>query len=150
LTVIFLVFSDHGFVVRNLALRSCAPIVEGKGGWITLVVVPPVDVVDDSFVPRNKKPEPISKPAARPAPKPAPKGKHMQLFKMRRQNGKGFYSTAPDAPGVQCGRPEHSEICLHIVFWCPVATVVVRVGYGQVFAICILLVLLVARKHGLV
>ena len=33
-----------------------------------------------------------------PAPKPAPKDKHVQLFKMRRKVGKGFYSTAPDAP----------------------------------------------------
>ena len=37
----------------------------------------------------------------RPAPKPAPKGKHVQLFKMRRKVGKGFYSTAPDAPDGQ-------------------------------------------------
>ena len=45
-----------------------------------LVVVPPVDVVDDSFVRRNKKPAPIQKPAARPAPK----GKHLQLFRLER------------------------------------------------------------------
>jgi hypothetical protein len=49
-------------------------------------------------VPKNRKPKPIPKPAAKPAPKPAPKGKHVQLFKMRRKVGKGFYSTAPDAP----------------------------------------------------
>ena len=36
------------------------------------------------------------------------------------------------------------------VFCCPVATVVVRVRYGQVFATCIFLVLHIARKHGLV
>ena len=51
------------------------------------------DIVDDSFVPRNRKPKPIPKPEAKPAPKPAPKGKHVQLFKMRRKVGKGFYST---------------------------------------------------------
>ena len=36
-----------------------------------------------------------------PAPKAAPKGKHVQLFKMRHKVGKGFYSTAPDAPDGQ-------------------------------------------------
>jgi hypothetical protein len=59
------------------------------------------DVVDDSFVPRNRKPKPIPKPEAKPAPKPAPKGKHVQLFKMRHMVGKGFYSTAADAPDGQ-------------------------------------------------
>ena len=59
------------------------------------------DIVDDSFVPRNRKPEPIPKPEAKPAPKAAPKGKHVQLFKMRRKVGKGFYSTAPDGPDGQ-------------------------------------------------
>jgi len=58
-------------------------------------------IVDDSFVRRNRKPKPIPKPEAKPAPKPAPKGKHVQLFKMRRKVGKGFYSTAPDAPDGQ-------------------------------------------------
>ena len=57
------------------------------------------DVVDDNFVPRNRKPKPIPKPEAKPALKPAPKGKHVQLCKMRCKVGKaGFYSTAPDAP----------------------------------------------------
>ena len=56
------------------------------------------DIVDDSFVPKNRKPKPVSPPAPTPAPKPAPKGKHVQLFDMRRRVGKGFYSTAPDAP----------------------------------------------------
>ena len=56
------------------------------------------NVVDDSFVPRNKKPILIPKPA-KPAPKP--KGKHVQLFKMKSKVGKGFYSTAPDAPDGQ-------------------------------------------------
>ena len=54
------------------------------------------DIVDDSFVPKNRKPKPISKPEAKPAPKPAPKGKHVQLFKMRRKVGKGFYSVPVD------------------------------------------------------
>ena len=31
-------------------------------------------------------------PAPKAAPKPAPKGKHVQLFKMKRKVGKGFYS----------------------------------------------------------
>ena len=73
------------------------------------------DIVDDSFVPRNRKPKPIPKPEAKPAPKPAPKGKHVQLFKMGRKVGKGFYSTAADAPEGQSGPPVHAEICLHIV-----------------------------------
>ena len=72
------------------------------------------DMVDDSFVPRNRKPKTIPKPEAKPAPKPAPKGKHVQLFKMRRKVGKGSYSTAADAPNGQRGPPEHAEICLHI------------------------------------
>jgi len=59
------------------------------------------DIVDDSFVPRNRKPKPIPKPEAKPAPKAAPKGKHVQLFKMRCKVGKGFYSTAADAPDGQ-------------------------------------------------
>ena len=54
------------------------------------------DIVDDSLVPKNRKPKPISKPAAKPAPKPAPKGKHVQLFKMKRKVGKGFYSVPAD------------------------------------------------------
>ena len=33
-----------------------------------------------------------------------------------------------------------AEICLHIVFLCPVATIVLRVRYGQVFGTCFLLV----------
>ena len=47
------------------------------------------DIVDDSFVPRNRKPKPIPKPEAKPAPKAAPKGNHVQLFKMRCKVGKG-------------------------------------------------------------
>ena len=54
------------------------------------------DIVDDSFVPKNRKPKPISKPAAKPASKPAPKGKHVQLFQMKRKVGKGFYSIPVD------------------------------------------------------
>ena len=38
------------------------------------------------------------------------------LPKMRRKVGKGFYSTAPDAPDGQRGPPELAEICLHIAF----------------------------------
>ena len=47
-----------------------------------------------------------------------PPGQHTQLFKMRRKVGKGFYSTAPDAPmGSEDLREpaEHAEICLHRV-----------------------------------
>ena len=72
---------------------------------MSLIIMPLLttkDVVDDSFVPRNRKPKPIPKPAAKPAPKLAPTGKHVQLFKMKRRKvGKGFYSTAPDAPDGQ-------------------------------------------------
>ena len=54
------------------------------------------DTVGDSFVPKGTKlkavPEPAAKPAPKAAPKPAPKGKHVQLFKMKRKVGKGFYS----------------------------------------------------------
>ena len=46
-------------------------------------------------------PKPIPKPEAKPAPRPAPKGKHVQLFKMRRKVGKGFYSTTADVPDGQ-------------------------------------------------
>ena len=59
------------------------------------------DMVDDSSVPTIKKPKPIPKPAAKPAPKPAPKGRHVQSFQLRRNVGKGFYSTAPGAPDGQ-------------------------------------------------
>ena len=56
------------------------------------------NIVDNIFVPRNRKPRPIPKPEAKPAPKPTPKGKHVQLFKIPRKVGKGFYSTAAGAP----------------------------------------------------
>ena len=59
------------------------------------------DIVDDSFVTRKRKPKPIPKPKAKPPPKPAPKGKYVQLFKMRHKVGKGFCSTAADAPNEQ-------------------------------------------------
>ena len=59
------------------------------------------DIVDDSFVPRNRKPKPIPKLEAKPAPKATPKGKHVLFFMMRRKVGKGFYSTAPDGPDGQ-------------------------------------------------
>ena len=59
------------------------------------------DIVDDGFMARNRKPRPIPNPAAKRVPKPTPKGKHVQLIKMRGKVGKGFCSTAPDAPGSQ-------------------------------------------------
>ena len=37
------------------------------------------DIVDDTFVPKNRNPTPIPQPAAKPAPKPAPKGKHANV-----------------------------------------------------------------------
>ena len=37
----------------------------------------------------------------KPAAKPAPKGKHLQLFKMRRKVGKGFWGNV-SAPGIFC------------------------------------------------
>ena len=42
------------------------------------------------------------------------------------------------------------KFCLHIVFWSPVATIVVRVRYGQVFTTCNLLTPRVMRRHRLV
>ena len=59
------------------------------------------DIVDDNFVPKNRKPKPVPQPAAKPDPMLASKGKHIQLFKMRRRVGKGFYPTAPDAPDTE-------------------------------------------------
>ena len=54
------------------------------------------DIVDANFVPKGTKlkarHEPAAKPAPKAAPNPAPKGKHVQLFKMKRKVGKGFYS----------------------------------------------------------
>ena len=103
-TVIFL---TTVFLVRNLAERDSVLIVKGNRGCVMFghVFLGKLyftkDLVDDSFVPRNRKPKGIPKPAAKPAPKPAPEGKHVQLFKMRRKVGKGFYSTASDAPDGQ-------------------------------------------------
>mmetsp|Transcript_100689 Transcript_100689/g.170231 ORF Transcript_100689/g.170231 Transcript_100689/m.170231 type:complete len:85 (+) Transcript_100689:295-549(+) len=59
------------------------------------------DIVDNSFVPKNRQPKPALQPATKPAPKPALKGKHIRLFKMRHKVGKGFYSMAPDAPNSE-------------------------------------------------
>ena len=86
----------HPFEVH--AEWEAAPGVWGLGHVFEDKLYFTKDIVDDSFVPKNRKPKPVSQPAAKPAPKPAPKGKHVQLFKMRRRVGKGFYSTAPDAP----------------------------------------------------
>ena len=44
---------------------------------------------------------PFLEPEAKPSTKCAPKGKHVQLFKMRRKVGKGFYSTAAHAQLAQ-------------------------------------------------
>ena len=38
------------------------------------------NIVDDSFVPKDRKPKPVPRPAVKPAPKPAPKGKHVPFF----------------------------------------------------------------------
>ena len=73
--------------------------------------------------------KPNPKLEAKPAPKPTPKGTHVQLFKMRRKVAKGFYSTAAYAPDKQRGPPEHAEICQHIVLYCLVATIAVRVRH---------------------
>ena len=74
-----------------------------------LVVVPPAhtklyftkDFVDNSFVPRNRKPQPIQNPKPSLPGRLAKKGKLVQLFKMTRKVGKGFFSTAPDGPDGQ-------------------------------------------------
>ena len=72
----------------------------GFGVWgMSLRARGTLDIVDDSCVPKGTKLkavlEPAAKPAPKAAPKPAPKGKHVQLFKMKRKVGKGFYSV-PD------------------------------------------------------
>ena len=62
-----------------------------------LVVVPPAhtklyftkDIVDESFVPRNRKPKPIPKPEAKPAPKAAPKEEACAIVQDDAQGGKG-------------------------------------------------------------
>ena len=66
------------------------------------------DIVDDSFVPKNRSPMPknrkpksVPQLAVKPAPKPVLKDKHVQLFRMRHNVGKGFCSTAPDAPNSE-------------------------------------------------
>ena len=41
MTVIFLVFSDHSFMVRNLAERDCVLRVEGNRGCVMFVMSPP-------------------------------------------------------------------------------------------------------------
>ena len=82
--------------------RLCGPQrAAGLGALAMCKLYFTKDIVDDSFVPRNRKPKPIPKPLAKPAPKPAPNCKHVQLFKMMRKVGKGFYSTAPNAPNGQ-------------------------------------------------
>ena len=60
-------------------------------------------IVDDSFVPQDKKHMPVPQPAPKPAPEPAPKGKHVQLFKMRRKVGKGFLLGACQSECKQLG-----------------------------------------------
>ena len=88
------------FMVRNSLFRDCALIaalgIWGLGHVFEDKLYFTKDIVDDSFVPKNRKPKPISKPAAEPAPKPAPKGKHVQLFKIKCKVGKGFYSVPVD------------------------------------------------------
>ena len=87
-------------MVRNSLFHDCA-LIAARGIWGLGHVFEDKfyftkDIVDDSFVPKNRKPKPIPKPAAKPAPKPAPKGKHVQLFKMKCKVGKGFYSVPVD------------------------------------------------------
>ena len=85
-------------MVRNVTLCDCGLLVQGKVGLIMLVVVPPAhtklyftkDIVDDSFVPRNRKPKTIPKPEAKPAPKAAPKGKACAIVQDDAQGGKGL------------------------------------------------------------
>ena len=48
---------------------------------------------------------------AKPAPKPAPEGKHVQLFKMRRKVGKGFYSAVSNAPDGHKGVVDSGQLC---------------------------------------
>ena len=39
--VVFLIYLNMVFVVKNITRHGCAVIVEAKGGWIMLVVYPP-------------------------------------------------------------------------------------------------------------
>ena len=80
--------------------------IRSTGEHVSATIIGPSIRGDDFFHVKymrngNRKPKPIPKPEAKPAPKAAPKGKHVQLFKMRRKVGKGFYSTAPDGPDGQ-------------------------------------------------
>ena len=80
------------------------------------------DIVDDNFVPKDTKlkavPEPPAKPAPKAAPKPAPKGKHVQLFKMKRKIGKGFYSVPVNQNNDLCYHVGRVKVglCLQLVF----------------------------------
>ena len=83
-------------MVRNSLFRDCA-LIAARGIWGLGHVFEDKlyftkDIVDDSFVPKNRKPKPIPKCA----PKPAPKGNHVQQFKMKCKVGKGFYSVPVD------------------------------------------------------
>ena len=55
-----------------------------------------------------------------PAQTPAPKGKHVQLFKMRQKVGKGFYSTAPDAPDGEYGQAIFRKLLVRCTMLCKV------------------------------
>ena len=63
-------------MVRNSLFHDCALIaargIRGLGHIFEDKLYFTKDIVDDSFVPKNRKPKPIPKPAAKPAPKPAP------------------------------------------------------------------------------
>ena len=64
--------------------------------------------MDDSFVPKAKKPKPIPQSA----PKPALKGKHVQRFNRRHKVGKGFYSV-PVRMQLSCVQKDKS-----FELWC--------------------------------
>ena len=48
------------------------------------------DIVDGSFVPRNRKPKPIPKPEAKPAPKACPKAQACAIVQDEAQGWKGL------------------------------------------------------------
>ena len=53
------------------------------------------DIVDDSFVPRNRKPKPIPKPEAKSASKAAAKGQACSIVQDEAQGGKGLLFHSP-------------------------------------------------------
>ena len=69
-----------GGLTNTRAVINSSPCDLGPGHIFEGKLYFTKDIIDDSFVPKNRKPKPVPQPAAKPAPKPAPKGKHVQVF----------------------------------------------------------------------